>query len=145
MVRKSGTFLRCMYIVPCTSYQPFKSQPHKMIKHTQKIRRLLPTNCLSVFDHFVRLALKGLGTKSSVTQSISLFSKLLIFCIAQRFVIHDIHKLILLSMASVIVILGIYKGLVKVSYFTPLSKFRGLYLRDSPPQQMQYIQRSSEK
>ena len=23
-----------------------------MVKHTQTIRRLLPTNCLSVFDHF---------------------------------------------------------------------------------------------
>ena len=31
-----------------------------MVKHTQTIRRLLLTNCLSVFDHFVRLALKGL-------------------------------------------------------------------------------------
>ena len=27
-----------------------------MVKHTQTIRRLLPTNCLSVFDHFVGLA-----------------------------------------------------------------------------------------
>ena len=33
---------------------------HKMLKHTKTIRRLLPTNCLSVFDHFVGLALKGL-------------------------------------------------------------------------------------
>ena len=31
-----------------------------MVKHTQSIRRLLPTTCLSVFDHFVGLALKGL-------------------------------------------------------------------------------------
>ena len=31
-----------------------------MVKHTQTIRRLLPTNCLSVFDHFVGLLLKGL-------------------------------------------------------------------------------------
>ena len=31
-----------------------------MVKHTQKIRGLLPTNFLSVFDYFVRLALKGL-------------------------------------------------------------------------------------
>ena len=31
-----------------------------MIKHTQTIRRLLPTNWLSVFDHFVGLALNGL-------------------------------------------------------------------------------------
>ena len=37
----------------------FKCQPHKMIKHTQTIRRLLPTNCLSLFDHFVGWRLKG--------------------------------------------------------------------------------------
>ena len=30
-----------------------------MVKHTQTIRRQQPTNCLSVFDHFVGLALKG--------------------------------------------------------------------------------------
>ena len=39
---------------------PFKRQPHKMIENTQKIRRLLPANSLSVFDHFVGFALKGL-------------------------------------------------------------------------------------
>ena len=32
-----------------------------MVKHIQTIHRLLPTNCLSVFDHFVGLALKGLN------------------------------------------------------------------------------------
>ena len=32
-----------------------------MVKHTQTIRRLLPTNCLNVFNHFVGLALKGLS------------------------------------------------------------------------------------
>ena len=37
----------------------FKRQPHKMVKHTQTIRWLLPTNCLSVFDYFVELVLKG--------------------------------------------------------------------------------------
>ena len=31
-----------------------------MVEHTQTIGRLLPTNCLSVFDHFITLALKGL-------------------------------------------------------------------------------------
>ena len=30
-----------------------------MVKHTRTIRRLLPTNSLSVFDHVVGLALKG--------------------------------------------------------------------------------------
>ena len=32
-----------------------------MVKHTQTIRRFLTRNFLSVFDHFVGLALKGLG------------------------------------------------------------------------------------
>ena len=39
---------------------PFKYQSHKMVKHTQTICRQQPTNCLSVFDHFVVLALKVL-------------------------------------------------------------------------------------
>ena len=33
---------------------------HKMVKHTQTIHCLLPMGCLSVFDHFVRLALERL-------------------------------------------------------------------------------------
>ena len=39
-----------------------------MVKDTQTIRRFLPTNCLSVFDRFVGLALKGLigDTKTKV-------------------------------------------------------------------------------
>ena len=36
------------------------SQPYKMVKHTQTIRRMLPTNCLSVFEHFLGLSLKRL-------------------------------------------------------------------------------------
>ena len=38
-----------------------------MVKHTQTICRQQPTNCLSVFDHFVNLALKGL--KDNYVQS----------------------------------------------------------------------------
>ena len=41
-------------------FSPLKCQPNKMVKQTQTIRQLLPTNCLSVFDHFVGSALKGL-------------------------------------------------------------------------------------
>ena len=37
-------------------------QPLKMVKPTQRIRRVLPTNCLGVFNHFVGLANKGLNT-----------------------------------------------------------------------------------
>ena len=41
-----------------------KRQPRKMIKHTETIRRLLLTNCLNAFDHFVGLAIKGLKSGS---------------------------------------------------------------------------------
>ena len=37
-----------------------KCQPHKIVKHTQTINQLLPTNCLSVFGHFVGLTLIGI-------------------------------------------------------------------------------------
>ena len=40
--------------------KPLKRQPHKMVKHSQTIRRQKLTNYLSVFDHFVGLMRKGL-------------------------------------------------------------------------------------
>ena len=43
-------------------FKYLSANPHKMIKHIQTIRRLLPMNCLSVLDHFVGLVLKGLTT-----------------------------------------------------------------------------------
>ena len=39
-------------------------QTHKMVKHTQAIRQLLLTNCLSMFDHFVGLVREGLISSS---------------------------------------------------------------------------------
>ena len=43
--------------------ESFKCQPHKMVKHTQTIRRL--TNFLSVYDHFVGLAFKEFSFPNS--------------------------------------------------------------------------------
>ena len=42
-----------------------------MVKHTQIIRQKKPTNCLSVFDYFMGLALKGL-----IIKLLSLFLKM---------------------------------------------------------------------
>ena len=42
-----------------------------MVKHTQTIRRLLPKNCLSVFDYFMGLALKGLNELTKGMEIIS--------------------------------------------------------------------------
>ena len=44
-----------------------------MVKHTQTIRSLEPTNCLSVFDHYDGLTLKGL-VFSSLKVSIKHFA-----------------------------------------------------------------------
>ena len=46
-------------------YLTFKFQHHKIVKHTQTIRWLLPTNCLSVFEHFVGLGLKRSNNRIS--------------------------------------------------------------------------------
>ena len=49
-----------------------KRQFHKIVKHTKTVRRLLPTTCLIVFNHFVELALKG--TLMQVWKSANIFS-----------------------------------------------------------------------
>ena len=58
--------------------QPFKHKPHKIVKHTQTIRRLLPTNCLSVLDHFVGLALKGLKEQLFATKEPLIYNELIL-------------------------------------------------------------------
>ena len=61
-----------------------------MVKHTQTIRRQQPTNCLSLFDHFVGLALKGLSN-SFVNQILrSRTSRLIVFC--KKGVLKDFTK-----------------------------------------------------
>ena len=56
-----------------TILTPFKRQTHKMVKHTQTIRRPLATNCLSVWP-FVDLALKELTFVVPRLPFISMFS-----------------------------------------------------------------------
>ena len=61
LIRNESTKFRklCVEFVNLT----FKRQPLKMVKHSQTIRRLLPTNYLSVFDHFVGFVLIRLKLK----------------------------------------------------------------------------------
>ena len=40
---------------------PLKHQPPTMVKHAQTTCWQQPTNCLSVFDHFWGLAIKGVN------------------------------------------------------------------------------------
>ena len=36
-------------------FYSFKRHAHKMVKHTQTIHQQQPMQCLSVFDHFIKL------------------------------------------------------------------------------------------
>ena len=58
------TYLYCNYRIL------FQRQPHKMVKHKQSVGNL-PTNCLSMFDHFVGLALRGILRAFEITSSVS--------------------------------------------------------------------------
>ena len=49
-----------VWIFTALTSQPFKRHPYKMLKRTQTVRRVLQTNCLSLFEHFVGFALKRL-------------------------------------------------------------------------------------
>ena len=55
---------------PCKNSLIFKCQPHKVVKHTQTIRRQI-TDELFVFDHFVGLTLKGLNYLSQLRSMLS--------------------------------------------------------------------------
>ena len=46
-----------------------------MVKHTQTVRRVLPTNCLSVFEHFVGLALKWLTPEKGLQKTSQAYKK----------------------------------------------------------------------
>ena len=47
-----------------------------MVKHTQTIRRLLPKNCLSAFDQFLELVLKGLTLAQQMLPTYRLYGSM---------------------------------------------------------------------
>ena len=77
--------------------EPIKCQPHKMIKHTQTIRRLLRTNCLTVFDHFVGLPLTGLSKSNFIWILFkeTSIAKQLYISILNYFIVNNFKKAIL--------------------------------------------------
>ena len=54
------------------SVDSLSASPTKWVKHIQAIRKQKSTNCLSVFDHFVGLALKFLNSGKSNINNVSL-------------------------------------------------------------------------
>ena len=55
----NGLLIPFWKLTCCFKHQPFKRQPHLMVKHTQKIF-IVGFFIVWVFDHFVGLTLKGL-------------------------------------------------------------------------------------
>ena len=54
------SFKVCLCCVTVSLHNwPYYSEPCNMVRHTETICRVLPTNCLSVVDHFLGLALEG--------------------------------------------------------------------------------------
>ena len=53
---------------------PLSANPTKWSNTLKQFAGKLPTNCLSVFDHFVDLALKGLRTEAGKTSSGIIFN-----------------------------------------------------------------------
>ena len=76
-----------------------------MVKHIQTIRRREATNCLSVFDHFVGLALKGLNKNNQIKKIFACC----IFCreIANFKIQSNIKFFIVLVFLSVFIIIFI--------------------------------------
>ena len=58
-----------------------------MFKYSKTIRRLLTTNCLSVFDHFVGLALKGL-IYCAILENWKYFTHFVTFIVLKETFIH---------------------------------------------------------
>ena len=50
----------CVIIYYHTTFNPLSANPEKWSNTLKQIVGNLPTICLSVFDHFINLALKGL-------------------------------------------------------------------------------------
>ena len=66
----------CLILLQLTSLNSLSASPTKWSNTLKQFVGNLPTNCLSVFDHFVKLALKGLRLSHKI---ILIFSTQLTF------------------------------------------------------------------
>ena len=57
--QKIQTKLRSLFMWTLKELNPLRAKPTKTSKTLKQIVSQLPTNCLSVFDYFMRFALKG--------------------------------------------------------------------------------------
>ena len=61
---KNNPSLRWLYLQK--NFNPLNANPQKWIKTLEQFVGNLPTNCLSLFDHFVMLALKWLKSMEDI-------------------------------------------------------------------------------
>ena len=67
-----------------------------MVKHTQEILRQQSTNCLSVFDHFIGLAPKGLLIKK---EKDTLWRRSGVFIVNFKHILHLVLVFLLLTLS----------------------------------------------
>ena len=70
------SFELCFARLFLMSFNPSRANPPKWSNTLKQFVRNLPTNCSSVFDHFVKLALKGLSFGSAIV----VFSEQIVQC-----------------------------------------------------------------
>ena len=61
MLFTTSISLHVEFVILSDIFNPLSANPTKWSNAHKQFVGNLPTNCLSVFDHFVKLALKGLG------------------------------------------------------------------------------------
>ena len=54
--------------IQCSNFNPLSANPTKWSNTLKQFVGNLPTDCLSVFDHFAKLALEGLAFKGILMQ-----------------------------------------------------------------------------
>ena len=65
-----------------------------MVQHTQTIRRLLPTNCLSVFDHFVGLVKQNNASINSAVKNFGISIFCFLFQVCMLYISLKIHQML---------------------------------------------------
>ena len=75
-----------------------------MVKHAQTICRLLPTNCLTVFDYLVGLVLKGL-TKLDEYDGVILIPFIIISLHIYKNIMITDFFLIIITIVNIIIII----------------------------------------
>ena len=117
-----------------TGSKPFRCQPHRVIRHIQTICRLLLKICLSLYDLFVGLTLKGL--RASILTNSGIFCiAVMLFPLEPMLLFIEIFITLLFldfKLFFLSVLCFIFKSLVLLHYFKVIKEFTFLIYLSMP-------------